>query len=438
MLGYLLLFLAIVLYFVKEYRYFSIFLLIGFLSGLDGGYGLLTEQIIGVNTSKLAFFYLLFIGIYDWRCLFFNTIIPKKIRNASFAFILFIVCSCIVSYCYYGVSVYEIFSTAYPMSFVLFLFILTKLKDWEIKKIVVLLFYLTFLQAILFICQSFTGVSLMPYRLVPAYYSEFHLYRFYNFPPFLLFFCCYSFMVTRQKIFRMPVLLVRFIFVIASLCTLGRTYIFVTLLLIFYSKVLKKRNINVFRTFFVAILLLLLLFPYLNDVIGADTYGDMSAVLNGKFETYYGSAENATMSYRFLWISERLDYMLKKPISMLFGLGYIQEGSPLCTKLYNFMIGLRDENSGLVTQLVTPDIAYGNFLTRFGLLGTFLYMYMLIQIFILFEKYKQYNDFYNVCFIVLTMSLVNSFSSSDISSVSYMMIFYLFSIYLLKTSYKYG
>ena len=57
MLGYILLLVALALYFNKSYRYLSVFLYISFMLGYGGGFGLWNDQVLGVKTMDLALIY---------------------------------------------------------------------------------------------------------------------------------------------------------------------------------------------------------------------------------------------------------------------------------------------------------------------------------------------------------------------------------------------
>lgn len=59
MIGIILLLIAIILYFRPRYRYFSYFLYLSFMMGsYGGGFGLWTDEILGIKNGDCAIIYL--------------------------------------------------------------------------------------------------------------------------------------------------------------------------------------------------------------------------------------------------------------------------------------------------------------------------------------------------------------------------------------------
>lgn len=84
---------------------------------------------------------------------------------------------------------------------------------------------------------------------------------------------------------------------------------------------------------------------------------------------------------------------------MFFGLGLMTDDSPYTYNNFNFVIGLPDENGGIY-QLDTPDIAWSNFVARYGYVGTFAYLVFYIGLAWFFFDNRKINYhclFYYIC-----------------------------------------
>ena len=123
----------------------------------------------------------------------------------------------------------------------------------------------------------------------------------------------------------------------------------------------------------------------------------------------YNMGEGGTLTYRIAWVYERFDYLIHRPIGeQIFGLGLISDSQPIVNKKYNFMIGLRDESTGETYQLYTPDISYGNLLSRHGFVGSIIYLCMLVNFAIFLYKDRKANAFTIVCSAMIIMLFVGS------------------------------
>lgn len=432
MIGYLLLLISVFLYYTRKYRYLSIFFFIGLISGFDGGYGILTENIIGVNTGKLAFIYLIIISI-SFPKIYKNIIVPQKIKRSVIVFLAFTIMSFVYSFFRYGVAFTEILAVGYSMFLILAIFLFTSLSIPDIEKIISLIIYITFVASILYIVQVITGIKLMPYKLTPVPYWN-GLFRFYNSPPFLMFCLCYSFILDGNDKSIINIKLQRLIYVLAAICTLGRTYIFSVLLLILLSVMLGKYKFRLKKLILFIIIGSFVLLPLGKSIMDKKSYADISYIINGTFSDNYGS--DATMSYRIAWIYERLEHMSRNSMDLVFGLGWMEEGGRKCLETYNFRLGLYDEEAGYVSQIGTPDIAYGHLLTRFGLLGGVIFLIIIFQYINLFYKNRCLSKLFLSAFIVLFIQLVDSFSGSTMARTSFIGFYSL--LVILAQKYKYG
>ena len=410
MLGYILLVIAIVLYFKPHLRVYSIFL---YLSFLLKGFNLTTDEFIGVKNGDLAIIYTtVIIGSMILRKKFvsYNTPVTKWI----YIFLFFLGCSWLFSYIHYGFSFYQILQASRSFFLIASYFIFIRLTPNEINKLIPLLLGITVITSILFCGQIIAGRPLMPYPGEGLIDEATGLIRLYNSPVFLDFFLVLSFV--SEKYFKRNIYIYRVLFFITLMCTLGRTKIFMTVFAVILALYLKG---GLGKTAKYLVILALFFLPF-SGMIGdrfekGGTSDDFETVLKGSYGADY-SNDGGTMTYRLAWVYERWDYLMKRSFSeQLFGLGFISDSQRICHQMYNFRVGLPDEETGYIGQLATPDIAYGNLLSRLGILGGLIYLIFVFQLIKRLFIYRKSHILILVPCVLLSISIFGSMSGSGLS-----------------------
>lgn len=434
MLGYILLFLALVFYFKKKTRFLSIFLYVSFMFGTGGGgLCLLTDKVIGAKNIDLAIIYTFIINIY----LLFTKqwVLPKTKWVTAYKVLLwFLVFGAMFSYFHYQFTPLQILQGERSYLLLFSLPILIRLSSIDLRKVITILLWVTVLTSVLYILQIVVGHPIMPYTL--DYYTDkaTGLVRIYNSPPLLSFFLIFSFVWPR--IFKGPINVYRVLFFVTLICTLGRTYIFTTILSVMLAVMFNGKTTRMINTIFILGLLLLPFQEMIEQRFeGRDTKGDIEAIMQGSYIDFQGEG---TMSYRFAWVYERYDYLKNRPLGeQVFGLGFISDSQPIVQKMYKFTIGGIDDD-GNVAQLRTPDISYGNLLTRLGLVGSVIYLVFAISLAFLFFRHRKESPLMSTCAAHLLFLFIGSFSNSNLSEPRYLTIYFmvLSTIYFRK-SFKY-
>ena len=291
----------------------------------------------------------------------------------------------------------------------------------------VILFWVTTITAILYIGQIIVGRPLMPYDGEPGTDESTGLIRIYNIPALLDFFLALSFVA--PKYFGKRINLFRAIYLTALACTLGRTGIFSTLMIIILSMLFLGKASKLLKT--IAVLGILII-PFIGMISsrfeGGGTSEDLSALSSGAaFRNYdMQGGEGGTLTYRIAWVYERFDYLIDRPIGeQIFGLGLISDSQPIVSKKYNFRTGLTNEGTGLPYQLATPDIAYGNLISRLGFGGTIIYLLLTIMMANFFYRNRKQNPFTIVCAAMIIMLFVGSISGSALSEPKNFVMYFL-------------
>lgn len=194
MLGVTLLCIALFLFFKPKYRYLSYFLYLGFMLGTYGGFGLLTDSVLGVKNKDLAIVYTFAISLY------LVLTGQYKLPNVGFIrwyklFICFLICSIFFSHFYYGFSWIQILQGGRDFILIFSLPIFMRIKPNELNKLMPILLWITIISSVLYILQVVMGRALMPYSGEPKIDPSTGLVRLYNSPVLLNLFLALTFVV---------------------------------------------------------------------------------------------------------------------------------------------------------------------------------------------------------------------------------------------------
>lgn len=435
MIGLFLLFIALYLYFTPKYRYLSYFLYIGFVTGGNGGFNLWTNSVVGFKQTDCALIYSIVIIFYLISTR--QRIIPK-IKELQYCkwFLAFILASFCFSILYYGLTPYEVLQGGRTFLLVLMLPVLIRIEPKEYEKVIKLMMWMCFITCTLYIGQIVLKRPLMPYEYIANADKGTGTLRFYNIPPNIAFFLSLTFLsphfFERTKL---NINIFRLIFIVAEICTLGRTGIAVC----FFTVLLSMAIGGSFKKMTKAIIILgIVLTPFIGTISqrfeSSNTNSDIERIMNGEFAGSYNPEGNgdATMLYRFAWVYERTHYLLKRPISEQFwGMGLCTESTDWPYEHYKFRIGLMDEWDR-VMQLSTPDIGYGNLITMLGFGGTLIFLLMLVNFTRLLWKNRRLNNYITILSAMSLMMYISSFSSVGFSNPTTLVPYFLGFSFILR------
>ena len=420
MIGIVLLIIAIFLY-IRGNKKWSLLLFVCFMSD---GLTLLTDSVISIKNKDLAFTYTIIICIYSF-------IYERKIKQqdkilfrAINIFFIFLLCSVVFSYMHYGFSFVQILQGGRHHFLFMSYFFLIKTKPEDVKWILHKLFIITFITSILYILQVLTGLPFLSYSLEVRRDASTGLYRYYNSPPLLTLFLYATLLfpdIFKKTFFKK---IAPFVLLAALFLTLGRTRIFVDLIVLFLGLLLKGKVSKLIR---ISLVLGIMLLPFF-DVITArftsnnKTENDLQSIFTGDFKSMAltGVTGDATMSYRFAWVYERISYLRGRPLDEnIFGLGMISDSqTDIVQRKYNFSLGLTDNETGYRTQLATPDIAYGNLVTQFGYVGGFISLFIWLRLLLITGERRKEDKWIFCLFLLLADYLLISFAGSKVSTIA--------------------
>lgn len=434
MIGYLLLLIALLLYIKPKYRHWSFFLYLSFMMGYGGGFGLWTDDVLGAKNGDLAIIYTFVISIVMVFKRQYN--IPKWSFVVQYKwFILFLIASVLFSLFYYHFTPFQILQGGRSFLLIFAFPILVNIKQRDFDKVLQLLIKVCVLTSMLYILQTISRHAIMPY-------GEFDtdpttgLPRFYNSPANLDIFLALTFL--KPELFKGRIIYYRILFFLALVCTLGRTQIITTILLVFIALFFDGKIQKIGKYVIVIGVMMLPFIGVLSDRFTGDEASDFSDIQAGNFkEGYVQGRDQGTLLYRFAWVYERYDYIIHRPLGeQLFGLGLISDSQPWVDKHYNFKIGLPNPDGIGAVQLSTPDISYGNIMTRLGFLGGVIYITFIVSLLFFLLKRRKDNVFILVSAASIMLLFINSFSGSLMSETRSFTIYFLFLSFLFNNKRK--
>ena len=434
MIGYLLLLIALLLYTKPKYRHWSFFLYLSFMMGYGGGFGLWTDEVLGAKNGDLAIIYTFVISIVMVFKRQYN--IPKWSFVVQYKwFILFLFASVLFSLFYYHFTPFQILQGGRSFLLIFAFPILVNIKQRDFDKVLQLLIKVCVLTSMLYILQTISRHAIMPY-------GEFDtdpttgLPRFYNSPANLDIFLALTFL--KPELFKGRIIYYRILFFLALVCTLGRTQIITTILLVFIALFFDGKIQKIGKYVIVIGVMMLPFIGVLSDRFTGDEASDFSDIQAGNFkEGYVQGRDQGTLLYRFAWVYERYDYIIHRPLGeQLFGLGLISDSQPWVDKHYNFKIGLPNPDGIGAVQLSTSDISYGNIMTRLGFLGGVIYITFIVSLLFFLLKRRKDNVFILVSAASIMLLFINSFSGSLMSETRSFTIYFLFLSFLFNNKRK--
>lgn len=420
MIGYILLALGLILY-LLELRKLSLFI---FTTFMLKGWRVLTDDILEVKNYDLAF-------IFIFVILAFTIFAEKKVRNLQdkplrywlIGFLVFMIFNIMFSYNHYHFTSYQILQGSRASFLFLSYYFLRRQKVEDLLWLNRAFFYITLVTSILYILEVFLNLPVLPYKHETAKIDEYTgIMRYYNFPPLLYWYLFVSILAPQILKSKLTFLSI-FIFIVALFATLGRTQIAMTSIVLILALIIQGRMKSILTAIFAA---LILVAPFAGMIgnrfagkFNDSTESEIKSVFNGGIQetVYLGDAhEVGTFTYRMAWIYERAEYMTGRPTSEnFFGLGLISDSQVITIqKLYAFNLGLLDEEEN-IQQLSTPDISYGNLLTKYGYFGGVLFLCIWGYLLYYFIRYHKESDYsFLGAVLVLNMFLL-SFSGTSIS-----------------------
>lgn len=441
MIGFYLLGFAILFYITSLHK-LSLFI---FATFMLNGWCVLTDAVLGYKNYDLAFIYVIAI-------LAVNLFIDKKtndLRDTRIClligiFIVFLFLDISFSFTHYQFTPYQILQGSRASFLILSYFFLRKLDNEIFIWLNKALFYVTLVTSILYIIEVFYNVPTLPYKFTNVKMDEFtHIMRYYNSPPLLYWYLIVTILFPKMLNSRLTVIAV-FVFGTALVATLGRIQIGMTVFVIFVGLILRGRIKTVINALAIFTLLSI---PFMQIIslrfqgkYGDESENEVRSMFSGGIQDMANGKNNmdeGTLTYRFAWIYERMLYLSERPISEnIYGLGLISDSQvDVVQPMYHFYLGLYSDD-GYKQQMTTPDISYGNLLSKYGYLGGFLYLSIWFYLMSYFFYHRNDSDYALAGFLHVLALMLIAFAGTTVSDQGNLLFPFMLLIYVKKKLYK--
>ena len=424
MIALLLCLIALFLYYKnKKALSLTIFYILAF-----RGMGLIPFMSNGIKTPDMAIVYIVvicFTSLITHKRGFYKR---DKLSKFLYALGLYLILSCSVSYFYYEFSLIQIITVVRGYLYFLSYFILRDLTLEQHKKLFSYLSIITFVSCIAFILQIPLERPLL-FTRDELNFDQRERYggflRFTNIPPLRDLFFFLSFFAFSYYSQQIKTKYQKIIYSLAILLSFGRTVTISSFGILIAA--LSYRN-KKYITWIVLILMFCYPFiAFLTDSLNKrDSSLDIEMLAKGEYKNYTTGykAESTTLTYRFAWVYERWEYIKQRPlIEQLFGLGFISEEDPEASRRYKFRVIDYGAQSDTFQLIYSADIAYGNFITRWGLLGTIVLLTIWFYLLSYFWKHRR-NGLAYAALALWVYIFMCSFSSRGMSETNTMINFF--------------
>ena len=340
----------------------------------------------------------------------FFSIRNRRGAAISASFIIFFIFELIYTYLNGYEVLGNIITTTRIYLYALVYFIFRDITETDIKNALKIIYKFSVFACLIFVIQFFTHIE-----LTNSYISETNqyigIYRMQSTPPYIALILLVLLFYLRNIRYRLfVILLILSVMFISQNRTPLITLLFQIIVFLVLAKDVKYKS--------QIILFCILLFPSFNSLMSSRSQEEKSAITtNANVLDYVGSgdyqalSEGNTFLFRIAMLLERLDYIISTPQYTLFGVGAMHEST--AQKKFDFRVGTAGQgNDGLtyVNQLDSIDIVWSPILIRYGLIGLFFHLCILLWIIVKFFK-RRNNMIMMLGFLSYLGGMVSSFSS---------------------------
>ena len=300
----------------------------------------------------------------------------------------------------------QIFRTTRKTGYLAFFFLINSFSKRDYQNFIYFFIFLTAVHAILYISQYIFNYSFSPTETVD---NEFGNVRYRNTPPLVVPMLVISVFIVSKARKKIAIASLFFIAIILAQSRGGIiASVSILLLFLFFQYKLKTRTIVfVFSFLFLGYLII----PYLFPIIGVrfqSLFGDIGVVGSLDYGNLNFFRSQGSYNFRLGLTYERLMYVLADTTRIILGVGYIPDFDithPI------FILGTASPAlpSGF-EQFNSVDIFFPNIITRYGIVGSLIFLYFIFQIFGFSYKNRELlwgKILFTYLFSMIFMSLVN-------------------------------
>ena len=312
---------------------------------------------------------------------FRKKILDKRLNPISKSIIIFFIflsISILIDLLVRDSTILQIFRTTRKVAYLIFFYLINSFNKEDYRKFISYIFTITIIHTLLYISQYITGTYIGTNTLGLEMVNENYEARYSNLAPFILPILAYNLQIPQKN-----TTLWTFILITSIVLSQTRGLIISAFIILIVSTLLKKdekiRNLILHSSFaLLGYFILLYAMPIINDRF-ADVNEQYSSIFEMNFDDLNSFYHHGSFIFRVGMTYERFMYVLNDFSSVIFGVGYIPDmdiTSPI------FILGTASPT--LLTgyeQYNSVDIFFPNIITRYGFLGSAIYLNLIVQIF---------------------------------------------------------
>lgn len=390
-----------------------------------------------LKAIDISLTFLVFVTFCNWISCKGTYFHKDKLSHLLGFLALFLGVASIFSVFYYNIPILKVFTVVRIYLYILAYFLFYILTDKEKRQVLNIFGKITLISCILYMLQIPLGTRLLfdnsDAELI-RWEGYMGMIRFTNVPSLLP---LYFFLSIFSKIpfgFKKSYKYHKYIYGLTLLLTFQRTTLIVYIIVILLIIALERRRY--LKWIVIGSVVFLPLITYVLDSFKKrDTWSDIEMLFNGGYKNYSTgwNDEASTLTYRVAWVYERLEYLSNRPfVESLFGMGYLSDQDKSINDKYKFLVrGYGGEYN--IQILYSFDIAWGNFVTRFGIVGTLIMLAIWWHMFRQFWKSRS-NGIALVGAVYILSLFGRSIAGTEISETLSMIMFFLLYQMVLHTA----
>lgn len=312
-----------------------------------------------------------------------------------------------------------------------------ELKEREIKRLLKQIASITIVSTVLFDLQPLLDIKVLQHAAVGGT-------RFRNIPYLAYFFMLLA--TVRLDFKRMKTIALVLLFLIAMILTQHRAVMMAYVFCVGLHLLMTKKRGRFLQYGMIGLVFFLFAGEAImtrfekEGVNNSTTLDDIKAVVNMDYQSAASNEfdnENGTLSFRVLLLMERVDYMLKNPRYIVFGLGTRHEDSPITQQQFDFVLGSNRASTGTFDQISSGDLAWVNPLMRFGFLGIALLLYLSWIIITFLYRNRNVSNVTMTAFLFYLFLMLTSFKNDHLYGNMQMFFIYLLIEYIRYSNVNY-
>jgi hypothetical protein len=300
----------------------------------------------------------------------------RDIKKAFFFFVVFLTVSILFDIGIRETSIFQVFRTIRKIGYHSFLFLIYSFSVKDYKKAIKFFVSITVIHAILYVSQYIFGTMIVSYGVSE---NELGKARYNNWPTFLTASSVFVIFNSKKNIKTIIVL----ILIMATILTQSRGMIAsVGSIVLFYNYFRNRLKLPMLILSFIIFIIIFQAVTILMPIIGdrfMHMMQELKLIKNLNYNSLVDFYHQGSLIFRWGITYERIMYVIENPVRIFLGVGFVPDmdiTQPIFTLGTNSPVLPTGRE-----QFNTIDIFFPNIITRFGILGSGLFLWYLFKFF---------------------------------------------------------